>query len=71
MDSFFSLLNNAVLLLALVVIFDAVRIQHFASTQYKSILSGIFIGIIAISVMSNPWELRPGYFLMRVGFCLV
>ncbi|WP_445778424.1 EAL domain-containing protein [Shewanella sp.] len=62
MDSFFSLLNNAVLLLALVVIFDAVRIQHFASTQYKSILSGIFIGIIAISVMSNPWELRPGVF---------
>lgn len=62
MDSFFSLLNNAVLLLALVVIFDAVRLQKIAPTRYKSILSGIFIGIIAISVMSNPWELRPGVF---------
>ncbi|WP_160055140.1 PAS domain S-box protein [Shewanella litoralis] len=62
MDSFFSLLNNAVLLLALVVIFDAVRLQNIASIRYKSILSGIFIGIIAISVMSNPWELRPGVF---------
>ncbi|CAM4389003.1 PAS domain S-box protein [Shewanella livingstonensis] len=62
MDSFFSLLNNAVLLLALVVIFDAVRLQNIASIRYKSILSGIFIGVIAISVMSNPWELRPGIF---------
>ncbi|WP_188738209.1 EAL domain-containing protein [Shewanella inventionis] len=62
MESFFSLMNNAVLLLALVVIFDAVRIQNFASARYKSFFSGIFIGIIAISVMSNPWELRPGVF---------
>ncbi|WP_282109883.1 EAL domain-containing protein [Shewanella algicola] len=62
MDSFFSLMNNAILLLALVVIYDAIGLQKIAPSKYKSVLSGIFIGIIAISVMSNPWELRPGVF---------
>ncbi|WP_372942240.1 EAL domain-containing protein [Shewanella sp.] len=62
MDSFFSLMNNAILLLALVVIYDAIGLQKIAPSKYKSLLSGFFIGIIAISVMSNPWELRPGVF---------
>ncbi|MCT8985360.1 EAL domain-containing protein [Shewanella phaeophyticola] len=62
MDSFFSLMNNAILLLALVVIYDAIGLQKITPSKYKSLLSGVFIGIIAISVMSNPWELRPGVF---------
>ncbi|MGI2037985.1 LytS/YhcK type 5TM receptor domain-containing protein [Shewanella frigidimarina] len=62
MDSFFSLMSNTVLLLALVVIYDAIKLQKIAHKKYGNILSGIFIGMIAICVMNNPWELRPGIF---------
>ncbi|QDE30009.1 EAL domain-containing protein [Shewanella polaris] len=62
MDSFFSLMSNAVLLLALVVIYDAITLQKIAPKQYRNILSGLFIGVIAISVMNYPWELRPGIY---------
>jgi diguanylate cyclase (GGDEF)-like protein/PAS domain S-box-containing protein len=60
MDSFFSLMSNALLLLALVVIYDVMTLQRLSPDKYKNVLSGIFIGMIAISVMNNPWELRPG-----------
>ncbi|QDE30523.1 EAL domain-containing protein [Shewanella polaris] len=60
MDSFFSLMSNAVLLLALVVIYDAITIQKIAPKKYEKVLSGIFIGMIAISVMNAPWVLRLG-----------
>ncbi len=62
MDSFFSLMSNTVLLLALVVIYDAIKLQKIAPKKYGNVLSGVFIGMIAICVMNNPWELRPGIF---------
>tara|TARA_R110002033_G_scaffold2796_1_gene18106 strand:+ start:1286 stop:1495 length:210 start_codon:yes stop_codon:yes gene_type:complete len=68
MDSFFSLMSNAVLLLALVVIYDAITLQNIVSPKYKDVLSGIFIGMITVSLMINPWEFRQGIFLMLAGF---
>jgi len=62
MDSFFSLMSNAVLLLALVVIYDAITLQNIVSPKYKDVLSGIFIGMITVSLMINPWEFRQGIF---------
>ncbi|MGX9463071.1 PAS domain S-box protein [Shewanella sp. A14] len=62
MDSFLSLMNNAVLLLALLVIYNAVGLQKIAPPKFKSLISGVFIGIIAVSLMNNPWVLQPGIY---------
>ena len=60
MSSLVSLLNNAVLLLALGVIYDSIGLQNFGNSRKKEILSGIFIGTIGITLMLNPWVLEPG-----------
>ncbi|GGI71148.1 EAL domain-containing protein [Shewanella gelidii] len=60
MDSFLSLLNNAVLLVALGVIYDSIGLRNIGNTHLRNIASGLFIGMIGISVMSHPWELHPG-----------
>ncbi len=60
MSSLVSLLNNAVLLLALGVIYDNIGLQNIKRHWTREILTGLFIGSIGVTVMLNPWELQPG-----------
>ncbi len=60
--SFTALLNNAVLLLALGVIYDALSLHTIKNKLLRDSFSGVLVGIIAIAVMSTPWELKPGVF---------
>ena len=62
MTSFAGLLNNAVLLLALGVIYDSLGLHNLANKTLRNVLTGILVGIIGISVMLTPWELSPGVF---------
>ncbi|WP_051221374.1 PAS domain S-box protein [Neptunomonas japonica] len=62
MTSFAGLLNNAVLLLALGVIYDSLGLHNLANKVLRNVLTGILVGIIGISVMLTPWELSPGVF---------
>ncbi|MEH6626817.1 MAG: EAL domain-containing protein [Motiliproteus sp.] len=60
--SFSGLLNNAVLLLALGVVYDSLGLHTIDNRNLRSILEGFLIGLIGIAVMSSPWELKPGIF---------
>ena len=57
-----SLINNAALLIVLVVIYDFIFFHVDINTRLKSVVTGIIIGIIGIAVMLNPWELSSGLF---------
>jgi diguanylate cyclase (GGDEF)-like protein/PAS domain S-box-containing protein len=71
--SFTGLLNNAILLLALGVIYDVIRPRYLANRYMRKIMSGLLIGSIGIMVMLNPWELMPGVFFdtrwVLLGLC--
>lgn len=55
------LVQNAALLLALVVIFDTIG-PHFhpGRLSLQHIITGVLIGVIGMSVMLTPWVLIPG-----------
>jgi len=57
-----ALINNAALLLAIGVLYEVLFFNMDISTRLKSVVVGIFIGIIGIALMLNPWELSPGLF---------
>ncbi|WP_406671125.1 ATP-binding protein [Methanolobus sp. ZRKC4] len=57
-----ALVNNAALLLAIGVLYEVLFFNMDMSTRLKSVAVGIFIGIIGIALMLNPWELSPGLF---------
>ena len=54
------LLNNAALLLALGVVFGTL-LPRSDSWSWR-LTRGFILGVIAIGVMANPWELAPGIF---------
>lgn len=58
--SFVSLIYNAALLLTLGIIYDSISYRMHSETIGAKILSGIFIGLITIAIMLNPWVLEPG-----------
>ena len=62
MTSFAGLLNNAVLLLALGVVYDSLGLHSLTNKAQRNVLTGILVGVIGISVMLTPWELSPGVF---------
>lgn len=62
MTSFAGLLNNAVLLLALGVVYDSLGLYTLANRTLRNILTGLLVGVIGISVMLTPWEMKPGVF---------
>ncbi|QEQ95547.1 PAS domain S-box protein [Neptunomonas concharum] len=62
MDSFAGLLNNAVLLLALGVVYDSLGFDQIERRLYRKLATGLIVGIIGIAVMLTPWELLPGVF---------
>ncbi len=61
-DMLIALVNNAALLLAIGVLYDVLFFNMDMNTRLKSVAVGIFIGIIGIALMLNPWELSPGIF---------
>ncbi|MCW8884198.1 MAG: EAL domain-containing protein [Motiliproteus sp.] len=61
-SSFSGLLNNAVLLLALGVVYDSLGLHAIQNRNLRDSCSGFLIGLIGIAVMSTPWELTPGIF---------
>ena len=60
--SFSALLNNAILLLGLGVIYDTLGLRSISNRVLRDCLSGVVVGAIGIAVMSTPWELEPGIF---------
>jgi len=60
---FLGLVNNAALLLALAFLYDAfTRAEIGRPSRRKRALAGLCLGGMAMAVMLNPWELRPGLF---------
>lgn len=60
--SFSALLNNAILLLGLGVIYDTLGLRSISNRVLRDSLSGVLVGAIGIAVMSTPWEMEPGVF---------
>jgi two-component system, cell cycle sensor histidine kinase and response regulator CckA len=54
------LINNASLLMALVLMYDIFAVRSRADSLMKKILSGFIIGVIGIAVMSSSWVFSPG-----------
>lgn len=62
MDSYSELLNNAVLLLALGVIYDTLGLYKIRQVLLRDSLSGLLVGLLGMAVMLTPWLLAPGIF---------
>lgn len=61
--SFIGLIQNAALLLALVLVFDVFALRWRAGQDTLSrrrLLAGLIIGVIGVAVMTTPWVLVPG-----------
>lgn len=57
------LVQNAALLLAVAVVFDAVLLRvTFDRTRLQQAISGLVLGVIGISLMLTPWQFAPGIF---------
>ncbi|OMH39682.1 bifunctional diguanylate cyclase/phosphodiesterase [Motiliproteus sp. MSK22-1] len=61
-NSFTGLLNNAAILLALGVIYDALGLHAVTNRTKRKLLSGLLVGTLGIAVMHTPWEMTPGVF---------
>lgn len=60
---FLPLVQNAALLLALVLLYDALSHRH--QQQYFWVWRvgiGLFIGVVGLAIMSTPWMYQPGIF---------
>jgi len=60
-STFIGLINNAALLVSLVLIYDAVIFrQSEEKASSKQIPIGLILGGIGLAIMKNPWEFLPG-----------
>ena len=59
-SSFIGLLYNAVLLVALGVIYDALNIEAIENKTGRELVSGLFVGLLGLAVMNTSWEMAPG-----------
>jgi len=70
---FVDLLNNAVYLLALGVVYDVFELRSIKNKQVREALTGLFIGSIGIVVLWTAWEVNPGVFIdarwVLLGLC--
>jgi len=57
------LLNNAALLMALVLLFDLDFMRKRTPRVYIQSIAGIIVGLLGIGVMLAPWEFAPGVYL--------
>ena len=57
------LVQNAALLLAVAVVFDALLLRvTFDRTRLQQAISGLVLGVIGVSLMLTPWQFAPGIF---------
>ena len=57
------LVQNAALLLAVAVVFDALLLRvTFDRTRLQQAIAGLVLGVIGVSVMLTPWQFAPGIF---------
>ena len=57
------LINNTALMLSMSLVFDMISFRGIqCKASVRQAVPGIFLRIIGISVMLNPWELAPGAF---------
>jgi PAS domain S-box-containing protein len=54
------LIYNIALLLALGIIFDSVTLRRNRNSFISKLLIGFSLGAVAISIMANPWVVKPG-----------
>ncbi|MBN2253720.1 MAG: PAS domain S-box protein [Kosmotogaceae bacterium] len=56
-----ALLNNAALLITLVVVYSAFYTKSIPSRLVsRQIISGLLLGLVTLAVMMNSWQLSPG-----------
>ena len=57
------LVQNAALLLAVAVVFDAITLRvDFERTRLQQAIAGLLLGVIGISLMLTPWQFATGIF---------
>jgi signal transduction histidine kinase len=57
------LVQNAALLLAVAVVFDAVSLRvTLDRTRFQQAIAGLLLGGIGVSIMLTPWQFAPGIF---------
>jgi signal transduction histidine kinase len=57
------LVQNAALLLAVAVVFDAVSLRvAFERPPLQQAVAGLLLGVIGVSLMLTPWQFAPGIF---------
>jgi signal transduction histidine kinase len=57
------LVQNAALLLAVAVVFDAISLRvDFERTRVQQAIAGVLLGVIGISLMLTPWQFATGIF---------
>lgn len=57
------LVQNAALLLAVAVVFEAVsRRVSYEGTRLRQAIVGLLLGVIGVSIMLTPWQFAPGIF---------
>ncbi|HEX5148787.1 MAG TPA: LytS/YhcK type 5TM receptor domain-containing protein [Candidatus Limnocylindrales bacterium] len=57
------LVQNAALLLAVAVVFDALLLRVTVDrTRLQRAISGLVLGVIGVSLMLTPWQFAPGIF---------
>lgn len=61
-DSYTGLLNNAVILLSMGIVYDSLGIEKLQNKRVRESLSGFLIGCLGIVLMLAPWEMAPGIF---------
>jgi len=61
-SSFIGLLYNTALLIALGVIYDALKLESIKSKKLRDLISGLLVGILGLAVMNTSWEMAPGLF---------
>lgn len=59
-DALIGLINNAVLLLGLVLVYTFIPQRSESNTQLHHTISGLLLGGISALIMLNPWYLEPG-----------
>ncbi|WP_114326064.1 EAL domain-containing protein [Candidatus Colwellia aromaticivorans] len=61
-SSFIVLLYNAALLIALGVIYDALKLESIKNKTIRKLISGLFVGMLGLAVMNTSWQMAPGIF---------
>lgn len=62
MDVFRALLNNALVLIAVVFLYGELDFNVFKSKKITKIVMGLLIGAFTIIIMLNPWDTGQGVF---------